>query len=82
MRKLAGKAKDLGHHSFSYYEKGLVLDLMKDRCEEILNDGSLVMKKIYMTGMFSSVTVKVDPFVKYLEFMFTDNKVNLLLYAS
>lgn len=32
--------------------------------------------------MFSSVTVKVDPFVKYLEFMFTDNKVNLLLYAS
>ena len=46
-RWLAGNAKDLGQNGFSYYDIGLVLDLMEDRFEEISSDGSLMMNEDY-----------------------------------
>ena len=61
-RWLAGIVKDVGYYGFSY-DMGSVLDLMEDRFEEILNDGSLMMNEDYMMDMFSSIPIKVGPFV-------------------
>ena len=71
-RWLAGNANDLGEDGFSYYDMGSVLDLMEDRFEEI--SGSLMMNDDYMMDMFSSIAINVDPFAKYLEFMFTEKQ--------
>ena len=53
---------------------GSVLQLMEDRFEEISNNGSLMMNEDYMMDMFSSISIKVDPFTYCLEFMFTEKQ--------
>ena len=73
-RWLAGNAKDLGQYGFCYYDMGSVLDLMEDRFEEISSDGSLMINEDYMMDMFSLTVINVDPFVVYLEFMFTEKQ--------
>ena len=47
---------------------------MEDRIEEISNNGSLMMNEDYMMDMFSSISIKVDPFTYCLEFMFTEKQ--------
>jgi hypothetical protein len=44
---LAGNAMALGNCGFSYNDMGTVLDLMEDRLEDISNDGSFMMNRLY-----------------------------------
>jgi hypothetical protein len=72
-RWLAGKSHELGEFDFGYYDMGKALDAMEKAFEQILDNGELIFDEDFMMNqMFVELSETIDPFKRYLEFMFEE----------
>jgi hypothetical protein len=70
---LAGKSHELGEFNFGYYDMGKALDAMEKAFEQILDNGELIFDEDFMMNqMFVELSETIDPFKRYLEFMFEE----------
>jgi len=78
MRWLAGKTHELAKYNWGERSMSRVLDLVYDVFVELEADGSKGVDADYMLNIFSSIGDEVEPFKKYLEYMFEEKESNVV----
>ena len=72
VRWLAGNTENLAQYDFGAVSMGRTLDMLEDAFVKISSDGDFVM------NIFSDIVNEVEPFDKYLHFMFNEKSSNLV----
>ena len=73
VRGLAGNTENLVEYDFGAVSMGRTIDMLEDAFTKISSDGSLILDKDFM---MNDIVDEVEPFGKYLHFMFKEKSSN------
>jgi hypothetical protein len=72
VRWLAGNTENLAQYNFEAVSMGCTVNMLEDAFTKISSDGSLILDKDFMMNIFANIVNEVEPFEKYLHFMFKE----------
>jgi hypothetical protein len=76
VRWLAGNTENLAQYDFGAVSMGRTLDMLEDAFIKISSDGALLLDEDFVMNIFSDIVEEVEPFDKYLNFMFNEKSSN------
>ena len=76
VRWLAGNTENLAQYDFGAVSMGRTLDMLEDAFIKISSDGTLLLDEDFVMNIFSDIVDEVEPFDKYLHFMFNEKSSN------
>jgi hypothetical protein len=76
VRWLAGTTENLAQYDFGAVSMGRTLDMLEDAFFKVSSDGVLLLDKDFVMNIFSDIVGEVEPFDKYLNFMFNKKSSN------
>jgi len=77
IRWLAGNTEHLAQYDCGAVSMGCTLDMLEDAFIKISCDGTLLLDEDFVMNIFSDIVDEVEPFDKYLNFMFNEKSSNL-----
>jgi hypothetical protein len=76
VRWLEGNTEHLAQYEFGAVSMGRTVDMLEEAFIKISSDGALLLDKDFMMNIFSDIVDEVEPFDKYLNFMFNKKSSN------
>ncbi len=76
VRWLARNTENLAHYNFGAVSMGRTVDMLEDAFIKISSNGLLILDEDFMMNIFSNIVGEVEPFEKYLQFMFNKKASN------